>query len=106
MPTYVAVDLGATSGRVVNVRIDRVGFELDVVRRFPTVAIGGPDGDLTWDFDALLNDVTAGLADAASSAAGRSPLPSTRGRSTTACSTAEGGVSAPYTRTVRRARTA
>ena len=64
MPTFVAVDLGATSGRVVNVRIDRDAFELDVVRRFRTVAIAGPDGGLTWDFDALLNEVTAGLADA------------------------------------------
>ena len=62
MPTFVAVDLGATSGRVVNVRIDRDRFELDVVRRFPTVADAGPDGDLAWDFDALLNDVTIGLA--------------------------------------------
>ena len=64
MPTFVAVDLGATSGRVVNVRIDRDRFELDVVRRFPTVAVAGPDGALTWDFDALLNDVTIGLAEA------------------------------------------
>ena len=64
MPTFVAVDLGATSGRVVNVRIDRDGFELDVVRRFPTFAVAGSEGDLTWDFDALLNDVTTGLAEA------------------------------------------
>lgn len=64
MSTFVAVDLGATSGRVVNVRVGRDAFELDVVRRFPTVAVAGPDGDLTWDFDALLNDVTVGLADA------------------------------------------
>ena len=34
------------------------------MRRFPTVAVAGPDGGLTWDFDALLNDVTSGLADA------------------------------------------
>ena len=64
MPTFVAVDLGATSGRVVNVRIGRDVIELEPVRRFPTVAVAGPDGDLTWDFDALLNDVTIGLADA------------------------------------------
>ena len=44
MPTFVAVDLGATSGRVVNVRIDREAIELDLVRRFPTVSVAGPDG--------------------------------------------------------------
>jgi len=68
VPTFVAVDLGATSGRVVNARIDRDAIELDLVRRFPTVAVAGPHGDLTWDFDALLNDVTAGISEAASRA--------------------------------------
>jgi rhamnulokinase len=65
VPTFVAVDLGATSGRVVNVRIDRDAIGLDLVRRFPTVAVGGPDGDLMWDFDALLRDATSGLSAAA-----------------------------------------
>ena len=40
-------------------------IELDLVRRFPTVSVAGPDGDLAWDFDALLGDVTIGLAEAA-----------------------------------------
>ncbi len=65
MPTFVAVDLGATSGRVVNVRVDREAIGLDLVRRFPTVSVAGPDGDLAWDFDALLNDVITGLGEAA-----------------------------------------
>jgi rhamnulokinase len=65
VPIFVAVDLGATSGRVVNVRVDRDTIELDLVRRFPTVAVAGPDGDLSWDFDALLTDVTVGMSDAA-----------------------------------------
>ena len=53
MPTFIAVDLGASSGRVVNVRVDDA-IELDVVRRFPTEAIVGPDGSLTWNIEALL----------------------------------------------------
>ncbi|MGH9133145.1 MAG: rhamnulokinase [Ilumatobacteraceae bacterium] len=64
MPTFVAVDLGATSGRVVNVRLDRDSIELELVRRFPTEAVVDGDGELAWNFDALLDEVTAGLTDA------------------------------------------
>jgi rhamnulokinase len=65
VPTYVAVDLGATSGRVVNVRVDDDSIELDVVRRFATVAVAAEDASLVWDYDALGNNVRAGLVDAA-----------------------------------------
>jgi rhamnulokinase len=65
VPTFVAIDLGATSGRVVNVRLDHQVIELDLVRRFPTVAVAGPEGGLAWDFDALLGEITTGLAQAA-----------------------------------------
>jgi rhamnulokinase len=64
VPVYAAIDLGATSGRVVNVRVDRDGIELDLVRRFPTTAVAGPDRDLTWDIDGLLSEVRSGLVDA------------------------------------------
>jgi rhamnulokinase len=64
VPSFVAIDLGATSGRVVNVRIDRGAIELDLVRRFPTVAVAVADRGLVWDFDALLRDVTSGLVEA------------------------------------------
>ena len=53
MPTFIAVDLGASSGRVVNVRVDDA-IELDVVRRFPTEAIVGPDGYLTLEHRSAL----------------------------------------------------
>ncbi len=66
MPSFVAVDLGATSGRVVNVRVDEDAFELDLVRRFPNVATAGPEGALTWDIDALFDEIRLGLIDAAS----------------------------------------
>ncbi len=65
MPTFVAVDLGATSGRVVNVRVDGRTIELDLVRRFPTPVVAGPDGDRVWAFDALLSEVKIGLTEAA-----------------------------------------
>ena len=72
MPTFAAVDLGATSGRVVNVQIDDRTIELDVVRRFPTRSIAGQDGALVWDFDTLLDEIRRGLIEAAQ----RTPLTS------------------------------
>ena len=40
MPTFAAVDLGATSGRVVNVTVDAGTVELDEVHRFPNAPVG------------------------------------------------------------------
>jgi rhamnulokinase len=64
VPTFVAVDLGATSGRVVNVRVDEATIALEVVRRFPMTTIAGPGGALAWDFAAVLAEVRAGLVEA------------------------------------------
>ena len=64
MPTFAAVDLGATSGRVVNVDVSNVRIELVEVRRFATRTIAAPGGALTWDVDALLAEVRAGVIDA------------------------------------------
>jgi rhamnulokinase len=65
VPTFAAVDLGATSGRVVNVHIGVDSIDLDLVRRFPTPTIAGPDGALAWDFDRLLAEISRGLVEAA-----------------------------------------
>jgi rhamnulokinase len=65
VPTFCAVDLGATSGRVVNVHLGADSIDLDLVRRFPTATIAGPRGALAWDFDRLLAEVRRGLVDAA-----------------------------------------
>ena len=65
MPTFVAIDLGATSGRVVNARVDHDAIDLGLVRRFPTVAVARPGRGLEWDFDQLLGEVILGLAQAA-----------------------------------------
>ena len=105
MPTFAAVDLGATSGRVVNVHIEDDTIDLDVVRRFPTTTVAGPDGALAWDFDALLAEVRLGLIDAAQRARLESVAVDTPGASTTGCSTRPAGGAAGFTPTVRRGPT-
>src|SRR5215203_5196118 len=61
----VAVDLGATSGRVILGRVDqRAGtLELDHVARFPNGPVRLASG-LHWDFTGLYRDLSRGLADA------------------------------------------
>jgi rhamnulokinase len=65
VPTFAAVDLGATSGRVVNVHFGPDSIDLHPVRRFPTPTIAGPDGALAWDFDRLVAEISGGLVEAA-----------------------------------------
>jgi rhamnulokinase len=72
VPTYVAIDLGASSGRVVNAHVEPDSIALDPVRRFPTTTIPGPGGALAWDIDALMNEMRAGLIDAVQRAPARS----------------------------------
>jgi rhamnulokinase len=65
---FAAVDIGASSGRVILGRVSAGGVQLEVVHRFPNgvVAI---DGGLRWDFDALFSEVLEGLGAAATVAA-------------------------------------
>ncbi len=70
MPTYAAVDLGATSGRVVNVAIDSECITLDPVHRFQSPTLSGPGGALYWQIDRLRSEIEAGLGRAAE----RAPL--------------------------------
>jgi rhamnulokinase len=68
---FAAVDIGASSGRVILGRIsgeNRVALE--TVRRFPNGVVES-DGGLHWDFDALFAEVLTGLAAAATTAAER-----------------------------------
>jgi len=58
-----AVDLGATSGRVMIGRIGDGVLELELVSRFPNGPIEREDG-LHWDFEALYEHVVAGLTEA------------------------------------------
>lgn len=67
---FAAVDIGASSGRVILGRMSdkgttgEHGVELETVHRFPNGVVES-DGGLRWDFDALFAEVLAGLAAAA-----------------------------------------
>ncbi|MDQ4215711.1 rhamnulokinase family protein [Microbacterium capsulatum] len=60
---FAAVDLGATSGRVMIGRVGADVLELEQVARFPNGPVQRPDG-LHWDFEELVEQVVAGLAEA------------------------------------------
>ncbi|GAA2976909.1 rhamnulokinase [Microbacterium terrae] len=59
-----AVDLGATSGRVMLGFVGDGELRLEPVARFPNGPVEGPDGALHWDFSALYRHVVEGLRDA------------------------------------------
>ena len=58
--TFAAVDLGASSGRVVAGRVADERIELEVVHRFPNGVLEA-EGHLRWDFDRLAAEVRQGL---------------------------------------------
>ncbi|HXH36556.1 MAG TPA: FGGY-family carbohydrate kinase [Plantibacter sp.] len=60
---HAAVDLGASSGRVVLGRWNASGLELLEVRRFPNGPIES-DGRLIWDAERLFDETLLGLAEA------------------------------------------
>jgi len=60
---YVAVDLGAGSGRVFVVDLSESGMELSEVRRFSYPA-SLSDGHLRWNFPRILEEIKTGLASA------------------------------------------
>lgn len=62
--TYLAVDLGASSGRVMSGTYDGVRLRLAEVHRFPN-SVQARDGSLCWDLPALFAHVKQGLALAA-----------------------------------------
>ena len=69
---YIAVDLGAESGRVMLGSISDGRLELEEIHRFSN----GPveeNGSLHWDFDRLLSEVKAGIGKAAKKAAQLAP---------------------------------
>ncbi|WP_458781092.1 rhamnulokinase [Arthrobacter sp. D3-16] len=71
---FAAVDIGASSGRVILGRVQAGGaggensVELEVVHRFPNGVVE-IDGGLRWDFNALFAEVLKGLSAAATVAA-------------------------------------
>src|SRR5690606_8677819 len=62
---HVAVDLGASSGRVVVGRLDGEVMRTEEVARFPNRPVRGTDRVLRWDLDALWRGVVTGLEAAA-----------------------------------------
>jgi rhamnulokinase len=66
---FAAVDIGASSGRVVLGRIGGAGrVDMETVHRFPNGVVE-VDGGLRWNFDALFGEVLNGLGAAAATAA-------------------------------------
>jgi len=61
--TVAAVDLGATSGRVILGHFDEDGIRLEEVSRFANAPVRTPDG-LHWSVTELYRDVVEGLAEA------------------------------------------
>lgn len=59
-----AVDLGASSGRVMVAEVGRDLLRLREVHRFANRATEAPDGSLRWDVRRLYDEVLAGIADA------------------------------------------
>lgn len=65
---FAAVDIGASSGRVILGRVGSDGVQLEVIHRFPNGVVE-LDGGLRWNFDALFAEVLEGLRAAATVAA-------------------------------------
>ena len=63
-PRYAAIDLGATSGRVVCGRLAGGRVELEEVHRFPNRPVTLPDG-LRWNLLHLFTESLLGLRAAA-----------------------------------------
>jgi rhamnulokinase len=61
---FLAVDLGATSGRVAIGRVNSDSISLDVVHRFLHEVLPQEDGSLLWDWDLILAEVLSGLREA------------------------------------------
>lgn len=61
---FAAVDIGASSGRVIVGEVGAASAQLHVVHRFPNGVVD-MNGSLHWDFEALFAEVLTGLAAAA-----------------------------------------
>lgn len=63
-PAFAAVDLGATSGRVILGRVGSDNLDLTEAHRFPNIPVHLPDG-LHWNLLALFQGIVDGLREAA-----------------------------------------
>ena len=68
--SFAAIDLGATSGRVVLGSFTDDSFDLKEVHRFPNVPVT-IDNTRCWDTASLFNETLTGIGKAAASAQNR-----------------------------------
>lgn len=68
--SYIAVDLGAESGRVMLGRIADGRLSLEQIHRFSNGPVEGQK-DLQWDFDRLLSEIKSGIGRAVKKAGGK-----------------------------------
>ncbi|MFP6738918.1 MAG: rhamnulokinase family protein [Planctomycetota bacterium] len=68
--TYLAIDLGAESGRAILGQLQDGKLSTEEVHRFPNKTENS-DGRLRWDFPSLMNEVHEGIRKAAAQNAGR-----------------------------------
>jgi len=61
---FLAVDLGATSGRVAIGRVDDDSISLEISHRFLHEVLPQDNGSLLWDWDLILTEVLKGLKEA------------------------------------------
>lgn len=57
---YLAIDIGASSGRHILAHMEDGKLVLEEVHRFPN-GMSDKDGELCWDFEALFREIKAGL---------------------------------------------
>ena len=57
---YLAIDIGASSGRHILGYLEKGKMILEEIHRFPNGNVE-KDGELTWDVDALFAEIIAGM---------------------------------------------
>jgi len=61
MKNYIAIDLGATSGRVILSKVDEGKVDMETVYRFPTPLVN-LDGKYYWNIYSIYSDIVNGLS--------------------------------------------
>jgi rhamnulokinase len=59
--TVLAIDLGASAGRVVAVHLDGSDLSYEELHRFPNEPVRSPGGTLEWDISRLWREIQAGI---------------------------------------------
>ena len=81
---YLAIDIGASSGRHIVGWMENGVLRTEEVYRFPN-SVQRVDGHLEWDIDSLFTNVKQGIREALQSTRLSRAFPSTHGRWTMCC---------------------